>query len=367
MSNYYELRNWNEKGIIEDLKRFNFKKKVKIVLNDQLAKNIHLIFHYLEYLKEFEITIIKKDNLDDLCYRIFQKYLISNYPSLSLKFSISFENFSDEDIINILGFSNYLIYCGKLNKKPTLDIKNRLSYEKKKLKENSHLAKYSAFNILSNELYKFPFSFFEIPKEESCDRFLFYYHIYSKESYNNTIKMLNKLKVDLRIIDLIRTNSINSIISRYAIGFSYKDGKLIRTTHYTFFRDMLDIENNLRFINSRHNFNFKENIRSLEIYAIDYYDRYEEFKFYDAAHILFGETINNPKIRDLLKNKKCRKIFKIKSDRSIITKYEFKLKESFDRDELATLQELGLSDGKSHMLSIYIDNGEISRSVLYDL
>ncbi len=365
MSDYYELRKWDEKGVIEELKKFNFKKKVKIVLNEQLAKNIHLIFHYLEYFKNFEVTIIKKDNLDDLCNRIFQKYLISNYPSLSSKFIIFFEDFSEDEIENILGFDNYLIYCSKLNKEPILN-RNKLSYEKKKIKENSHLAKYDTFRILRNELDKLISPNITIPKEEDCDRFLFYYYIYSKESCNNIIKILNKLKVDLRVIDLIRNNPINSIISYYAIGFTYKDGKLVRTTHYTGFRDLSEVEKNLKFINSRHNLNFKENIKSLWGYAIDYYDKYEEFKIYDVHDVLFDGRINNSKIRDLLKNKYCQKFFKIRSDRDIIIKYEFHLKKSFSRDEQDTLQEFGLNDGKSNVLSIYIDNGEISRSVLYD-
>jgi hypothetical protein len=268
-----------------------------------------------------------------------------------------------------LGERNYLNYCAKNKIKPQWN-ENLLKREELKIKQNKNLFKYPIFKELVELQKETPFSAFNIPKEKDVDRFVFYFNMYSEEEKEKILNFLERNNIKIpKLIDLISTNKINIEIYYYMFGFSFKDNKLIRFTLYTRFNGLLLINKDLmrKFLLEKHNLEVKEELKNNWYYAIDFYsDGHEEIKIYDEPH-LFKEKLNNLEINRVLQNKHCVKVFKYKDGEVKSIKYEFDLKKVFSMPEKKVLKKNRLFKANKNCLAIYLENGEIVKSVVYEL
>jgi len=172
---------------------------------------------------------------------------------------------------------------------------------------------------------------------------------------NNIIFKENKIKIE---------NINYKVISiRSAIGFIYKENIIYRKTIYTAFNKEISEEMKQKFIFK--NFKIKINTENLKDYAIDYYikENLKEIKLYYQKN-KFKDKIRNPELNDILKNKNYVKVIKIRDNKIFKTKFEFTF-EIFTKKEKKILEKYKIFSKNKTIFSIYINNEEITKKVIY--
>lgn len=362
-----KLESINRDKFVKELKKTNINENSITLLNESLMQNFEIYVEFLK-IKKIKKISLKQTRINDLLIlKKFKKNIKKYFLYYIKNFKIIFEDFIDEEILMLIGERNYLNYCSLNNLKPKWN-ENFLKKEKNKIKQNSHLLKYETFKILIEAQKKIPFSKFNFPNEKGADRFVFYFHMYSEKQKEKILKLINNLKIkNNELKKLIEENKINKEIFYYALGFKYKNNKIERITLYTKFSGDILRENKVKeFIKKKHEIEINIQLKNVWYYAIDFFEDKNEIKIYDEPY-LFNEKINNEEIDKILNNKHCIKVLKFIDKKNYLKKYEFNLKLTFNDDEKNTLKKYNLYKINKNTLAIYVKNGEILKSVIYEI
>ena len=364
------LNNLKQEEFAREIKKLRIDDEMHFVINDSVANNIEILMYYLKYKKVKKVIFDKEsENIDFLCYRNFVIYFQRYYLFTSNFIEIVFEGYLHEELKLLLDERFYLNYCKHQGIEPKWN-ENYLKKEKRKVEKNKHLLKYDIFKRLVEVQENMPYSYFNIPEQDNYDRFVFYFHMYSNERRNKILELVEDLGIDKyeKLVELIETNKINDEIFYYAIGFVYKDEKLIRVSLYTKFAGNIIHRDGIEeFLKRKHDLELEEEHRNLWYYAVDFYDNgIEEIKIYDEPYI-FVKEINDKKINNLLHKRPCVKVSKYRYSKKIDEKYEFEFKKAFRENELERLRDLGLYRDNKKIVAIYLDNDEIRERVFYEL
>ena len=303
--------------------------------------------------------------MDEVCFRILQGFFLKYFEYFSKQSHIKFEGFSDLELITLLTSRFYILYCEKNDFSPSWD-ENSLNYEREKVNNYSFMKKYFEFEVISNEFEKVPFSSFNFPKEEGQERFVFYFYLNSTQLKDKIFEILNKIDLRDEIVDILKTKGAENKILNYAIGFSYKIGKLYRVTLYSAFSNPYDARGNLLFIEKLHGLKVKEELQNLWHYAIDFYDDREEYKIYENSHF-FMERLNDKELNKIFFSKVSTKVLKYLDKKIKSVKYEFDFSKVFSKEELDALMNRHLYDDRFRILAIYVKDKMIVHSVMYNL
>lgn len=356
----YKFKYWDLENFEIFLKSLNFKNsELNIILNDNLIKFIDNFFDFFSNTK-IEFNFIKSD-LDIIMVRKLKKYFDENFQIIG-KFKFKFVDFDSLEIKSFLEGWKYIYYCHINSIKPNLD----LEYEKKETQKveryKNTFLKYNSFNLCLDFFSKNKsISYFNFPKEENLERFVLYFNIYTEKIRVEIIDLLKKLNINKNIIEILKNVNL-SFQFIFAIGFSYLDKNLIRTTLYTRFLE----------INSNVNYNFIKNfgdfdkidLTKVKDFAVDYYVNGLEYKFY-FKESLFNINLKDKKLNLIFNKKPCIKVLKILRDNSYLFKFEFRFNQ-FNQNEINILKTYNLYN-KSKILSLYIINNKIVKNIFYDV
>jgi len=336
-------------------------------LTNSLAQNIEIVYYYLIKLKIKKVILKKENNLDILINHKFKSYIKSNFLINSFLIKTKFDNFSNQELLDILNITNYLDYCRQEDIKAIWD-KKLLKKELNRIEKYPELKKYEKYNYLASILTEIPFSKFNIPTQKNQDRFVFYFMVYSKYSQDQIIKHLKELNITEQVINIIYDNNIGTEIIQYAIGFSYENNQEIRITLYCQFREIMmsNINSIKKYLIGKHNLDVKDEYNNISYYAIDFYKNKKEIKIYDQNHI-FKVELKDIEINNILKNKECTKVNKYLNNKITDTKYEFSIDDIFNSKEQRILEDKNLLTQNSKILALYIKDRRITKHTNYDL
>jgi len=361
MKQIYKFKNWNFESFkveLESVKTNNF------YFNDILGNYFKEFFEFFRG-KNIKINLFKFEEIDEIIVKKLNKFFEINYEFFK-EINISFINFSSDDLFKIFGFENYVLYL--VNKKSSLcKTKKLINNENLKLNQFSKkLSKYEQFCLISNYFKKTnKYCYFNFPTERGLDRFVFYFFILNEEDKREILQLFSSVCIDSKIYDLFGNISVAENGFLFAIGFNFKDNKLIRTTLYGRF----DIKNNKKsnelFLQKHFDLNY--NFRNLFVkdWGLDVFDNQIILKVYFRENN-FNKGLNT-ELGKILENKANVGCLKIKDGEIIDEKFEFS-NNLFSRDEKNKLIKMGIFDEKSKLFSIYLDkNWNLKNSVSYNI
>ncbi len=360
-----KINSWKEEEFEKELLSIPKNQTLIFELNNQLAKNFSKLIEHYSNTKPKLILQKSPEKLELLCKIIIRKYLKKNFPQVIGNTNIIFENFEPQDLEEFFSFHNYIYYCIKTKTQPQIP-KIKIDVQKQIQQENSMQFKnFSEFKILQNFYSKNKnTSYFLFPQEKNKQRFVFYFYITDENTKQSIIKILIELGINSQITELIKKIpfGVNSIF--YAIGFSYQNNSLIRTSFYTRFLTSKTSDKNNLFIKNNFPQLSKFNFENLRDYAIDIFNNNElEYKFYmDKSH--FNEKLSDKTIEKILSNKSCTKVIKIKNSSISNIKYEFATKQFNLKEKLHILKKENINKNIK-IFSIYIKNQKIIKTILY--
>jgi hypothetical protein len=337
--------------------------------DDVLINNIDEFFKFVVENKIDKINLYKFDKIDIILVRKAMKFF-NNFHKQVLESCIKFIDFTQEEICEIISKELYFLYCNKYNIK---FIKNNKSIkdESNKLKEHgNNLFIYSEFDII----YKFyknndRYMYFNFPKENKLNRFVFYFLINTENDKCEIIELLKNINFNSKCLDIFSKIEVCENGSLYAIGFNYEksSNKLIRSTLYSRLNEFSSKIQREEFIKKEFDLNLK-NFVDKDLVVKDWgFDVCEEnseiLKLYFKGS-RFNQS-NKNELSDVLDQKPCVACFKFSENKLIGEKFEFS-NDLFNNNEVKILEKFNIYNKKSKLFSIYFDdNGNIKNSVNY--
>jgi len=89
-------------------------------------------------------------------------------------------------------------------------------------------------------------------------------------------------------------------------------------------------------------------------------------KIYEESH-LFTNVLEDVELGNILRGKVSTHVFKFKENKLIDEKFEFNLARNFREDEKEVLIKKGLITKEHKVFAIYLKDGKIVKSALYEL
>lgn len=358
----YEFNNWEKEDFLIFLNSIDLNTmELNFILSDNLVKNLNIFFDFFKN-KNIKLNLIKTD-LDIIMLRKLKKYFDENFNSIQ---NINFKliDFNSYEIKSILDDWKYFYYCNKNNLVPEIDFKNEKFEIEKVEKYKSNFFKYDSFKLCydffqnnKNQCY------FNFPKEEGTNRFVFYFYLYDESIKEKIINLFKKIGINNNIIENLKKIKLFSHSILFAIGFSYIDKSLIRTSFYNRFFE-LNSKYNLNYIEQYDKFQ-KYALLNIVDFAIDYYDNHKEYKFYFKEN-LFDLKLENKELNSIFNKSGCIKVLKILKNNHLIYKYEFGFN-SFNDLEIEILKKNNLYQSNHKLLAIYISENKIIKNIFYDI
>lgn len=355
----YKFERWNKEGFSVELDALG--NELNFYLEDILINNIELFF---EKFSNIKINFYRSDEIDLILLRKVRKFFLKNFKLVSF---IKFVDFSQEELRSFLGDEVYFKYCYD-NSISVLRYDELILSEKLKLEKFSeNMMKYNEFL----EIFKFfnssdKYMYWNFPIEKELDRFVFYFLVLTQEDKDEVLNLFSKINLDSQIYDLIFNKGILKDCGMYAVGFNYKDEKLVRSTLYSRFYSFSPKEKNELFLKKFFNLNCENFSGIIKDWGFDVFeDNSSTFKIYFKEK-KFDRNLNS-KLGEILKNKSAVQCLKFKDGVICDEKFEFS-NNLFSREEIIILKSMKIYDEKSKLFSVYLNkNGEIVNSVSYNL
>lgn len=345
------------------------KEEIKFEFNDVLLKNIEVFFDVLSKWDVKKLVFVKSNlnEFDMICFSIAKRYLEANFAIISKKYKVIFEGLTDEFVINrLIGQRNYFLYC---NMKDVTTKWNDwlLNKERELVKKYSSMEKYLEFKFLKSEFEKNPFSSFNFPQEIGIDRFVYYYYVYDEYSRKTFIEYMKKTGFNNRYIDYVNKTKFNIPVMMYALGFSYKENKIVRRTFYVSFYNPFDVDSSKEYFKNILGIDLsKFKFNNIWYGGIDDYETHEEIKVYEEEN-LFINVLEDVELGNILRGKVSTHVFKFKENNLINEKFEFNLARNFREEERVVLIKKKLITKDHKIFAIYLKDGKIVKSALYEL
>lgn len=366
-ANHISFKSWNREEFILEMGDVG-KTEISVEFNDIILKNIEVFFEVLEKSKINKIVFITNKNyeFDIVCFSIAKKFFEQNFAKLSAKYSFVFEGLTDEFVINkLIGQRNYFIYCNMKNVTTKWN-SWLLSKEKELVLKYSSMEKYEEFKFLKSEFEKNPFSSFNFPQEKDITRFVYYFYVYDKYSQNTLIDYMKKTGFKEKYIEIVKRTKFNVPVMGFGLGFSYKEEKVIRRTLYISFYNPFDTDSSKEYFKSLNIDLNKFKFNNIWYGGLDDYGDFEEIKVYEEGN-LFVNTLEDLELANILRGKVSTHVLKFKENSLVDEKFEFNLKRNFKENEIDVLIKKGLITKEHKILAIYLKNGKIVKSALYEL
>lgn len=342
---------------------------LRIEFNDVVLKNIEVFFEVLSKSNVSKIIFVTVNGyeFDMICFSIAKKFFELNFAKLSAKYTFVFEGLTDEFVINkLIGQRNYFIYCNMKN--VTTKWNDWLLGKERELVEKySSMEKYAEFKLLKSEFEKNPFSSFNFPQEKGVDRFVYYYYVYDKYSQNTLIDYMTKTGFNSKYIDTVKKTPFNVPVMGFGLGFSYKEQKVIRRTLYISFYNPFDTDSQKEYFKKTIDLDLdKFKFNNIWYGGVDDYKTHEEIKVYEESN-LFVNILEDTELGNILRGKVSTHVLKFKENSLVDEKFEFNLKRNFKDNEIEILIKKGLITKEHKILAIYLKDGKIVKSALYEL
>jgi hypothetical protein len=362
--NIVKLNNWNKDKFISELSCLD-ENNFSFYFDDILANNIEEFFKNNLNLKVIELH--KLEELDIILVRKSKKFF-SKFNRQFLEKNIKFIGFSQGEICSIISEELYFLYCNKYNLRfLSTDELDKLESEKLE-KYSTNLVKYDEFVKICNFFKKSDrYLYFNFPVEAGFDRFVFYFLVNTFEDKNEIIELFNSIGFNKKCLDIFENVGVCENGSLYAVGFNYKDSKLVRTTLYSRLNVFSTKESKCEFLENHFNLDCDYSNLSVKDWGVDiFFDNSEILKIYFDEVNFSCDSYGNEFLK-VLENKPTVSCFKYKNNKLVDKKYEFS-NNLFSEDEVKILEKFNIYDKNSKLFSIYLDeNNNLKNSVNYNI
>jgi hypothetical protein len=336
-----------------------------IVLDTNGIKNFKKSIEEVKNNTKSTITFVKHMPLDVLSQKIIKKELTKEENiSLYIDKKINFKDFTQEELLLIMNFEQLMF----IFKEKNIELQHEVKYYQRQLKileSKKEYERFKEYNSCKKLVTEFPHTYIKFPKEKGKKRFVLYYYIFNEKRKESFLKIIKSFIHDEKIINLLKNEKSYNNFAGYGLGFSYNNkNELIRVTLYPAFINRIDTKKNNKLILEYTTIFIKNKNQIYPNFGIDFYNTHKEIKIYEKNQKL-KESIDDKVLDNILNSKFCDQVIKYNESGEIINKkYEFYISD-FNKNEIKNIKKYNLYDENCKMFSIYINNKEISKNVIY--